>query len=92
MIDNFYLSRQPDRETDTVAVGVKGPGNRGRGISFLCPGAGVLWLPAAAGADGAVRFSQHPHGGRQYPGLPAQRGLFFTLAPAVLCMEGDAIK
>lgn len=80
----LYLSRQSDRKTDAVAVGAERPGGGGRGASALCPGAGVQRLSAAAGADSAVRFSQHPHGGRQHPGLPAKRCLLPIPPPAVL--------
>ena len=87
----LYLSRQSDRKTDAVAVGAERPGGGGRGASALCPGAGLLGLPAAAGADGALRLSQHPYGGCQHPGLPAKRCVLFAFISAVLRVEG-AVK
>ena len=70
-----------------MAVGAERPGGGRRGTSSLCPGAGRPGVPAAAGADGTLCVPQHPYGGCQYSGLPAQCGLFPFPASTVLRME-----
>ena len=71
-----------------MAVGAQGSGGGRRRRTALRPGAGLVRIPPAAGPDGPLRLSQHPHGGCQHLGLPPQRRLFPLPAPAELRMEG----
>ena len=90
-VSYFYLPRQPESKGQAVAMGTAGRGRHRRRAPALCPGPEPRSRDAPPGADRPLCLPLHPHGGRQYPELPALRRMLLVPAPAILRMEGALI-